>query len=209
MRFKQFSAKLGLLVLGVIILITGGILVYRQQSNMNSASVRPQTEKVQRATTTLPVVSVPGLPVSLKIPKIGVNSSIESLGLTAEGDMDVPKGLVNAGWYNAGHRPGSIGSAVINGHFGAVGNKPAIFDKLHTLQKSDLLYVEDGDGNTHTFVVSEMRTFQPNEDASIVFRSSDEKGHLNLITCQGRWEKSKKSYSARLVVFADLLVDKN
>lgn len=93
----------------------------------------------------------------------------------------------------------------MDGHFGAVDGKPAVFDSLHTLQKGDLLYVEDSNSGTHTFIVRETRLFQPDEDASMVFRSNDNKAHLNLITCQGKWDNRKKSYSARLVVFTDLL----
>jgi len=33
--------------------------------------------------------------------------------------------------------------------------------------------------------------------------SSDAKAHLNLITCEGVWDKVSKSYSKRLVVFTD------
>jgi hypothetical protein len=56
---------------------------------------------------------------------------------------------------------------------------------------------------TTTFVVRESRSFNPNADASDVFNSNDEKSHLNLITCEGSWNKDSKSYSQRLVIFTD------
>ncbi len=206
MRISRLSVKLGILVTAVIILSMGGLLLKKQRSNPGSTSTNTQPTNVKQATTAS-LISVPGLPVRLKIPKIGVDSGIDSLGLTAQGDMDAPKALANAGWYNVGTRPGSIGNAVINGHFGGTENRPAVFDKLHTLQKGDLLNVQDGKGDTHNFIIREMRIFQPDEDANIVFKASDNKAHLNLITCQGSWDKGQQSYSARLVVFTDLLVN--
>src|SRR3989338_5451724 len=59
-----------------------------------------------------------GLPVRLKIPAIGVNSAIEDALITSDGRMDVPSGSVNVAWFALGPHPGSVGSAVIGGHFG-------------------------------------------------------------------------------------------
>src|SRR5687767_14508030 len=75
-----------------------------------------------------------GLPRRLKIPKISVDATVEHVGVTSEGDMAVPKSPDNTAWYNPGSRPGEIGSAVINGHYGWVNSTPAIFDNLHNLQ---------------------------------------------------------------------------
>lgn len=146
----------------------------------------------------------PGLPLRLMIPKINVNAGIENMGVTAQGDMDSPDGPDNAGWYKLGPRPGEIGSAVMDGHFGWKNSKPAVFDKLHTLRKGDLVLVEDEAKQTYTFVVREVRSFAPDDDATEVFQSTDNLSHLNLITCQGIWNKDLESYTTRLVVFADL-----
>ena len=144
-----------------------------------------------------------GLPVRLTIPKINVDASVESLGLASDGTMAAPKDPADVGWYNLGPRPGEIGSAVIDGHFGWKNNTPAVFDNIDTLRKGDKIYMEDGNGTIITFVVREIRTYDPTAEASEVFDSSDEKAHLNLITCEGVWDAVSKSYSGRLVVFAD------
>jgi sortase A len=144
-----------------------------------------------------------GLPVRLRIPKIKVDAAFEQVGLTSKGAMDAPKGPAKAGWFNLGARPGEIGSAVVAGHYGWVHNLPAIFDNLYKLKKGDKIYVEDEHGMTITFVVREIRNFDPSADAASVFISSDGKAHLNLITCGGVWDKKAKQFSKRLVVFAD------
>lgn len=145
----------------------------------------------------------PGLPVQLKIPKINVDATVESVGLTAQGNLDTPKGPDGTGWYNQGPTPGEIGSAVIDGHFGWVGGIPAAFDNLNKLQAGDKLYVLGQKGATTTFVVRYLRTYGQNDIATAVFRSSDGKAHLNLITCEGTWNQSQQSYSNRIVAFAD------
>jgi LPXTG-site transpeptidase (sortase) family protein len=144
-----------------------------------------------------------GLPARLKIPKIDIDAVVDYVGLNPEGNMDIPKGPTTVGWYQHGPRPGEKGSSVIDGHFGYKNRIPAVFDNLHTLQKGDKIYIEDETGKTITFVARELRTYGPNDDATDVFRSGDGKAHLNLITCQGTWNAAKKSYSTRLVVFAD------
>jgi LPXTG-site transpeptidase (sortase) family protein len=145
------------------------------------------------------------LPVRFKIPKINVDASVEYVGLTSGGAMDVPKGPNDVAWFDLGPRPGEIGSAVIDGHYGWKNNIPAVFDNLSKLQKGDKIYVLDDNGATTTFVVSEMGIYDQNGDASNVFGSNDGKAHLNLVTCEGVWNVVLKSRSKRLVVFTDKL----
>ena len=203
MRITKFSLLLVTLISVVGIAVAGGVI--SKLKSQDKTIEQSQASKVLQPIKTTLEAYVPGLPVRLIIPKISVNASIESLGLTVDGDLDAPKNIINAGWYNSGPRAGSPGTAVMDGHFGAANGKAAVFDGLHTLQKGDLLYVEDSNKGTHTFIVRETRLFQPDEDASVVFRSDNNKARLNLITCQGKWDNSKESYSARLVVFTDLL----
>jgi sortase A len=144
-----------------------------------------------------------GLPVRLRIPTINIDAALDYVGLTPLGTLGVPAGPTNAAWYDQGPRPGEEGNAVIDGHFGYKNHIPAVFDNLYELQTGDILYVEDAQGTTTAFVVRELRTYGRNEDDTNVFVSNDGKAHLNLITCQGVWSATQKSFSNRLVVFAD------
>jgi len=144
-----------------------------------------------------------GLPIRLKIPKINVDTALEYVGLTPEGDIGVPTDPFNAAWYELGPRPGEKGNAIITGHFGWKNGISAVFDDLYKLTKGDKIYIEDETGTTTTFVVRESRRYVPKADASYVFISNGENSHLNLITCEGVWNKDQKSYSKRLVVFTD------
>ncbi|MHB0978345.1 MAG: class F sortase [Minisyncoccota bacterium] len=145
---------------------------------------------------------ISGPPLNLKIPKIAVDTLIEQVGLTREGDVDSPDGPTNTAWYNLGPRPGEIGNSVIVGHFGWKNNTPAVFDNLSKLEKGDKIYVEDDQGIITTFIVNEIKTYDSKDNASDVFNSNDNKSHLNLITCKGVWNEKNKGYSERLVVFS-------
>jgi LPXTG-site transpeptidase (sortase) family protein len=144
-----------------------------------------------------------GLPLRLKIPTINVDAALEQVGITPEGALGIPKNLTSAGWFSLGPRPGENGNAVIDGHYSQKASLPAVFDNLHQLIRGDKLYVQDEKGTSITFVVRQSRSYDPKADTSDVFRSTDGAAHLNLITCEGAWDEATKSYSKRLVIFAD------
>jgi LPXTG-site transpeptidase (sortase) family protein len=146
-----------------------------------------------------------GFPIRLKVPKINVDVTVEYVGLASDGAMDTPKSPDDVVWFELGQRPGENGSAVIAGHYGWGNGKASVFDNLYKLHKGDKLYIEDDKGIAVSFVVRESRRYDPEADASNVFNSNDGKSHLNLITCDGIWDGAKKSYSKRLVVFADIV----
>jgi LPXTG-site transpeptidase (sortase) family protein len=140
----------------------------------------------------------------LKIPTINVDALIESMGVTSDGAMEAPSGAQDVGWYAFGPLPGDKGTAVIDGHYGHWKNgDKSVFNDLNKLIPGDKIYVEDENGVINTFVVRELRTYNPEADASNVFASNDGKSHLNIIACAGIWNEAQKTYSNRLVVFTD------
>ncbi len=145
-----------------------------------------------------------GTPVRLTIPKINVDTIVERMGVTEDGAMQVPKVPRNAGWFKFGPIPGEKGTAVITGHYGWRNKIPAVFDDLNKLKPGDKIYTEDDKGNTISFIVKYSHIYNSGDNPINVFSSSDDGTHLNLITCRGEWDKAKKDYSQRLVVFADI-----
>lgn len=143
------------------------------------------------------------VPLYLKIPIINVNATVESVGITLDGLMDVPEKPEDVAWFNLGPRPGENGNAVINGHSGWKNNKSAVFDNLHKLKIGDKIYTIDSMGETTIFVVREFRSYNPKAEAEDIFVSNDNKAHLNLITCSGYWNEKDQTHSSRLVVFTD------
>lgn len=196
MRFKIVSRRILICVVLeclIIVIILGSYLFRTERitSVMNTDTTQNQEQ------------TRPGLPLRLKIPKINLETEIEYVGLTANGEMATPEDIANVSWYQLGTRPGEEGSAVIAGHYGWKDGKASSFDELHTLRPGDKLYVEDDAGVITTFIVRENKQFNPEDSAVTVFTSNDDGAHLNLITCEGDWDSYTKSYSKRLVVFTD------
>jgi LPXTG-site transpeptidase (sortase) family protein len=144
-----------------------------------------------------------GLPVRLKIPVIAVDSAIEDALITPDGRMDVPVGSKNVAWFALGPKPGNAGSAVIGGHFGMSNGVPFVFYNLDKLKVGDKIHIVDDQNNTITFVVRSVALFDRAADATSVFASKDGLAHLNLITCEGVWNKINGGYPERRVVFTD------
>lgn len=206
-EFKKFMQFKILLKQKTIVLVFLGLTVYTASlfyfipKNPVQGDTKELTAVISPSSLEEPVRQP--LPVQLRIPVIGVDSIVESVGLTSDGAMDVPKDVDDVGWFNLGSRPGEAGTAVIDGHYGISKGKASIFDNLYKLRKGDKIYVQDDAGAVTTFVVREDRRYGPKADATPVFSSSDDKSHLNLITCEGIWDDATKTYTERLVVFAD------
>ena len=146
-----------------------------------------------------------GLPVRLKIPVIGVDSTIEDALITSDGRMDVPAGAVDVAWFALGPHPGQTGSAVIGGHYGINGNVTYVFYKLSDVKVGDKIYIVNDKGETLAFQVRSIKSFDRDADATTVFTSTDGLAHLNLITCEGVWNQVNGTYPQRLVVFTDAI----
>lgn len=147
-------------------------------------------------------------PIRLKIPSIKVNAIVESVSLTSDGAVGVPKGPKNVAWFSRGPRPGEIGSAIITGHFGYwLGGIPTVFNNLGKLKEGDRLSINDEKGVLTNFVVREVKTYDQNEQVPAVFEAGDQGAHLNLITCTGIWNKILKRYPKRLVVYTDKVIE--
>lgn len=173
--------------------------------NNDQITLAQKADSVIIATTSkveVKIVSL-GFPTRLIIPKIKVDSLIESVGLTPSGAMDTPKKQENVAWFKLGERPGELGSAVMAGHYGFKDKKPSVFDNLYKLRIGDKIYVTDENGNKISFIVRELKRYSASYNAEAVFNSSDDKSHLNLVTCEGSWNEKSKSYPTRLVVFTD------
>lgn len=148
-------------------------------------------------------ISKIGLPIRLEIPIINVDATIDYAGLKSDGTMDIKMSVNEIAWYKFGPLPGEKGSAVIAGHYGHLDGRESMFNDLHKLSKGDKLSIIDSNNKSIIFIVRESRRYDPSANTSDIFTSSDNKSHLNLITCDGAWEKSKNTYSDRLIIFTD------
>ena len=143
-------------------------------------------------------------PARLIIPKLGIDAEVQDVGVTASGNMGVPSNFTDVGWYKYGVVPGGSGSAVMAGHVDNGLGLAGVFKRLGELEEGDEILIERIDGERLTFVVTGKRSYAYDAvPTDIVFNPSGST-RLNLITCEGAWVKSEKTYDQRLVVFTRL-----
>jgi hypothetical protein len=140
-------------------------------------------------------------PVRVRVPAIGVDSTLVGLGLDAAGALETPADYALAGWFSGGPAPGAVGPAVLAGHVDSTAG-PAVFWRLHELAAGDAVLVDRADGTTAWFTVT--RVERHPKDA---FPTDDVYGptpdaQLRLVTCGGDFDRSARSYRDNVVVFA-------
>ncbi len=197
---KRLLILIVLLIIGVF---AGRMIMQSIKEVPPKAPVSAKTDQ-SRVFPSPTSVATEGLPKKVVIKSIDVEADVESVGMDAQGRMDVPKDDFNVAWYNLGFKPGENGSAVIAGHFDSRTGGPAIFYRLSELQDGETITVEYENGNSFNFKVTDKKEYDfdkvPLEE---VFNSTD-KPRLNLITCDGVFNSSSKNYSKRLVVYSEL-----
>ncbi|HUR78078.1 MAG TPA: class F sortase [Acidimicrobiales bacterium] len=156
------------------------------------------------------VVSRPPQPVpdSITVPSIGVNTTLETLDIGADGVLSVPRDYAAAGWWASGPRPGADGAAVVVGHVDST-RGPAVFYRLRSLAVGAEIRVHRVDNTTAVFVVDAIRQFRKTTLPTATVYGPTAVPSLRLITCGGSFDNKAKSYRDNLVVFAHLVEDKS
>lgn len=146
----------------------------------------------------------PGLPISLSIPSLGVFTKIEYVTVDKDNNMDIPKDPNNAGWYKPGTVPGNPGNAVIDGHLNWFGIPQGIFFNLKTLKPGDRVYVRDDKGRDRAFAVTKQQVCAYNNCPLMDVFGPNSSARLNLITCDGAFNRATQNYDSRLIVYTEL-----
>ncbi len=188
----------------LIIILLGCFLAFDPSSYLFAEekliSPLPTNSPIQKSS----YASTKPQPLTLSIPKLHVEGLIESATLDEKKRMDMPTDYNKLGWYINGPKPGEVGNAVIAGHFDKPGG-PAIFYNLENLDKGDEIEVFDKKGQKQKFIVTDKKIYDAKDfPIDTVFGQSNEK-NLNLITCDGIFDKNEKNYEKRLVVFTRLV----
>lgn len=147
----------------------------------------------------------PSVPTAVKIPKIGVSSSLVSLGLAADGTLQVPTDFSKAGWYVSGAYPGEADEppALIVGHVDNY-KGPAVFFRLKELGVGDKVLVPRADGTTATFLVYRTANYVKSSFPARSVYAATGRPELRLITCTGQFDTNARSYLSNFVAYAYL-----
>jgi sortase (surface protein transpeptidase) len=145
------------------------------------------------------------VPVSVRIPALGVQSTLIQLGLNADGTIEVPPVTRpgQAGWYGHGPTPGEAGPAVVLGHVDGSG-QPGVFHDLHRLTVGDRIEITRADHSVASFAVRETTRVPKNGFPTQAVYGETPNPQLRLITCGGEFDRAAGSYVDNIVVYADL-----
>ena len=143
-------------------------------------------------------------PVALRIPAIGVSVPLSSLGLNADGTVQVPTKFQEPGWYKLGPSPGQMGSAVILGHVDDY-TGPAAFYRLQSLRSGDQVDVSLADGRVAHFVVQKVASYLKTQFPSQEVYASHGYSALQLVTCGGQFDSNTGHYLSNVVAYTSLV----
>jgi len=143
--------------------------------------------------------NIKSTPKILKISGINLNAVITPVGVDKDNAFDVPSSDL-VGWYQYGSSPGSFGSTVLAAHVDYAGVE-GIFFNLQKVKVGQTITIETELGYTE-YKVSAVKSYEKtglpiNE---LFTKSGPEK--LQLITCDGEFDKIDRSYKNNLVVTA-------
>ena len=207
MQVRRPAAALALVAgLAVIAGGTAGLLLTRHPT----AAIRPVAAGVGALPApTGPIVAPPqsatpdpvAAPVTLTIPLIGVQTKLTTLGLAADGELQVPDSYSIAGWYTGSPRPGAIGSAIIVGHIDSVAG-PGVFFGLSELKAGDKVYVKRADGTMAEFRVTSVHTYLKDDFPTESVYGPVPDAELRLISCSGAFDPATGHYLSNVVAYA-------
>ncbi len=149
-----------------------------------------------------PASSAAGVPLQLKIPRLGIDAAIEAVATDPDGRMSTPVQPQHVGWYRLGVRPGDPGDAVIDGHVDWPSG-PAAFQNLQSVAAGDEI-VAVTSSNRLTFKVDRTTKYSFRATVPGLFTQQGAP-QLSLITCTGGWDPYRRIYLQRLVVHAVLV----
>jgi hypothetical protein len=162
----------------------------------------PVTTTMPRPTA--PTGPPPSPPARIVVPRIAVDSRVDSVGLNPDHTMQVPaKGPLYdlAAWYRYSVTPGEQGPSVIIGHIDSEENGPSVFYRLGELAPGDTVSVTREDGRTVPFTVYATRSFAKDSFPTAEVYSGTAGPELRLITCSGSFDTSTRNYRDNTVVF--------
>ena len=168
-----------------------------------SAAAPPNAAPSAPATADPQVVQGLGVvPMRVAIPAIALDEPLIDLGIAPDGRMEVPVDFDDVGWFTGGGRPGGRGPTVIAAHVDSrVG--PAAFARLAELGVGDEVAVQDVDGGTTRYAVTEVADFAKAYFPTARVFGAQPIDQLRLITCGGIFDRSVGHYEDNRVVFAE------
>ena len=133
---------------------------------------------------------------------MGATLPIVPVGVSSDGQMQMPRDPADIGWYRFGPRPGSPrGSAVLAGHVDSLEYGVGPLARLSSLHRGDRVNVHTA-GRSLAFRVTRVRVVSKSDVAlTEVFRNGGPAA-LRIVTCGPPYIASQGGYQDNVIVTA-------
>jgi LPXTG-site transpeptidase (sortase) family protein len=142
------------------------------------------------------------IPKYINIGSLGVFARVVRVGVDTNSQVGTPRNVFDAAWYDGSSKPGQPGAAFIDGH--VLGpTKGGVFAALKNIKVGAKIVITLGDNSKITYrVVATEKVDATKVDMQKVLRSYDStKQGLNLMTCNGTYQRDQESFDKRLIVY--------
>lgn len=124
-----------------------------------------------------------------QIPRFGIDSPVENIGINANNQLDVPQGPANTGWYGIYDRPGWNGNAVFSAHVSLLNYGPGPFYDLARTEEGDRFVIVMEDGTEYVYEAIRMKRYHVDTIpmGELIDAPDKPEGEewITLITCGG------------------------
>lgn len=149
--------------------------------------------------------AAPLIPTRIRIPRLGVDSSVVPVVVDGAGALGVPRDPRVIGWWADGAKPGArSGTAILDGHVNYAGVEGALAH-LDRLRPGDAVIVDGtaaGKPARQRFLVTGTRTYAKHDLPSREVFDQGGIGRLVLVTCGGVFDRSSGNYASNILTYA-------
>lgn len=146
----------------------------------------------------------PTLPRMLYIDKLNIATRVLPMSVNADGSIQAPRNIYDAGWYNGSVKPGEIGAMFVDGHASG-STREGIFASIDKLSNGDRIQIGKGDGSKLTYQVVHVETvdLEAVDMRKALLPYGNVLRGLNLMTCSGKWTDERQTFDQRTIVYTE------
>ncbi len=145
----------------------------------------------------------PPAPNRVEIPDLGIDVTVQPVGLDEQGRMDLFEDPSIAAWYQWGPAPASeAGSTVIAAHVDSLEYDLLPFARLEDAVAGTQVFVTDAAGTRHPYAVQLVEVL---DKADVDWAAAFDRAgppRLTLVTCGGEFDYENRRYLSNLVLTA-------
>ena len=164
----------------------------------------PQDPEPSPFTTTAPrgAIDTTTWPRGVRIPRLGVDAPVLTIGHDTVGALIVPHSPMDVGWFQGGSVPGEPGVALLTSHVDTRTEGRGVFAGLVELSEGDTVTITAADGTEQRWTVT-ARTQHHKSDLPPELFARSGAPVLALVTCGGPFDREARSYRDNVIVWAE------